>query len=197
MKNIALLFFVVIFHSFAFSQKASPKTALIIIDIQDFYFPGGRSALEEPEAAAQKAALILNHFRQKGVLVVHIRHESEQGGDIHRFVSPLPNEKVITKKEVNAFLKTDLLGYLREHNISNLVLCGMQTHLCLEAATRAAHDLGFNCTVIADACATRDVKFGDIIVKAADVHASTLSTLQRSYAKVVKAEEFIKSEMNN
>jgi len=62
--------------------------------------------------------------------------------------------------------------------------------MCLEAATSAADDYGFGCTVIHVACATRDFKFKGQIVKAEDVHASTLNTL-RSYAKVISLEDYL------
>jgi len=94
------------------------------------------------------------------------------------------------KKEVNAFLNTDLDDLLRKNNIKNLVLCGMQTHMCLEAATRAGHDLGYRCTVAYDACATRKLTFGENIVKATDVHYSTLATL-KSYAIVMTTGEIL------
>lgn len=100
-------------------------------------------------------------------------------------------EKIISKNEVNAFLNTDLKAFLDDNNIQYVVLAGMQTHMCLEAATRAAHDLGYSCTVIADACATRDLKFGEIIIPGKEVHFSTLSTLQ-SYAKVLNVADFLK-----
>jgi len=67
----------------------------------------------------------------------------------------------------------------------------MQTHMCVEAATRAAYDLGFKCILIEDACATRDLKFKEKIVKAEDVHFSTLSALNRTYAVVITTEEFL------
>jgi nicotinamidase-related amidase len=69
----------------------------------------------------------------------------------------------------------------------------MQTHMCLEAATRAAHDMGYICTVVEDACATRDLKFGEVTVKAKDVHYSTLSTL-KSYGNVVNLKEFLENQ---
>jgi nicotinamidase-related amidase len=69
----------------------------------------------------------------------------------------------------------------------------MQTHMCLEAATRAAHDFGYECTVVEDACATRDLKYGEITVNARDVHYSTLATL-KSYSKIVKLTEFLESQ---
>ena len=190
MKRLFLILLICVTTMSVFSQNTRDNTALILIDIQDFYFPGGDVALEAPEAASINAAEVLELFRKKGLTVVHVRHEYDPGGDIHTNVAPNPGEKVISKSEVNAFLNTDLLEYLNQNKIENIVLCGMQTHMCLEAATRAAHDFGFECTVIADACATRDLAFGDQNVKAKDVHASTLKTLN-SYAEVVTTEGFM------
>jgi nicotinamidase-related amidase len=189
-KSVIILYFIFL-GIFLYSQESTPKTALILIDIQEFYFPEGAVPLVNPEPAAENAARILSSFREKSQLVVHIKHAFGQGGEIHPLVAPHDVEKIITKNEVNAFLGTDLLAYLRENGITNLVLVGMQTHMCLEAATRAAHDFGFDCTVIGDACATRDLKFGDTIVPAAQVHAATLATLNRTYAKVLSTDVYL------
>ncbi len=174
-----------------FAQKID-STALILIDIQEFYFPGGASELVEPEKAAKQAKAILEYFRKEHGLVVHIRHDFEPGGSINQLVKPIDGEKVFTKKEVNAFLGTGLNEYLVENSINKVVLAGMQTHMCLEAATRAAHDLGYQCTVIGDACATRDLKFDNAVIKAIDVHNSTLVTL-RSYGQVTNVVEYFKN----
>ncbi|MBN1650071.1 MAG: cysteine hydrolase [Bacteroidales bacterium] len=184
-----ILFLVLAMPVLLFSQQPS-KTALLLIDIQDFYFPGGNSALVEPEAAAQKAVLVLHDFRSKNRLVVHIRHEYEPGGNIHQLVKPLANEKVISKKEVNSFKDTDLLDYLLENEIDTLVLAGMQTHMCLEGAVRAAHDFGFDCIVIQDACATKDLVYEKYLIPAKEVHLSTLHTL-RAYAKIQNANDYL------
>ncbi len=167
-------------------------TALLIIDIQDFYFPGGRSELVDPEAASLNAQKLLRGFREKGLLVVHVRHIAEQGAEIHRTVRPVEGEKVISKNHVNAFKETDLLEYLREHRIEKLVICGMMTHMCVEAAVRAARDYDFDITLIHDACATRALTFDGKEVSAADVHRSTLSSLDRYYARVIDTETFLK-----
>lgn len=176
----------------AWPQKISVKNdtipaALLLIDIQEFYFPGGKLPLENPEAASQKAALVLKLFRDLKLPVIHIQHYG--GSPIHPDVAPIPGEKVITKQEANAFDRTDLLEYLKSLHVKRLVLCGMQTHMCLEAATRAAYDYGYNCIVVQDACATRALKWGDRTVSADDVQACTLASLDRFYAKVVNAED--------
>jgi nicotinamidase-related amidase len=186
-----LLFYLFIMTtSLGLKSQVPDSTALILIDIQNFYFPGGSLPLVNPGEAAQKAAALLTWFRENKKLVVHIGHLSKTGADFSDLVKPLSGEKVIMKKEVNAFLNTDLDQYLRENQIRKLILCGMQTHMCLEGATRAAHDLGYQCTVAGDACATRDLTWEGITVKAADVHASTLATL-KSYAKVSTVNEIV------
>jgi nicotinamidase-related amidase len=183
--SIAILLIVIISVSAQIGKKA-----LLIIDIQDFYFPGGKSALVEPEKAAANAALLLQDFRKKNMPVIHVRHNAEPGGTINDIVKPLPDEKIVSKDAVNCFVGTDLLDYLKANNIDSLIICGMQTHMCVEAATRAASDYGFKCILIHDACATKDLRFGDKIIKAEDVHYSTLSTLV-NYAKVMSTKEYL------
>jgi len=168
------------------------KTALLIVDIQNFYFPGeGGPGLVHAETASLAAKEVLQLFREHKQLVVHVRHKSKKGFEIHPNVAPLSIEKVITKEEVNSFYKTDLLEYLKNNGVTRLVIIGMQTHMCLEAAVRAAHDFGFECIVVQDACATKDMKFGDKTVKAEDVHTAVLATLTvGGYAKVIDLQEF-------
>jgi nicotinamidase-related amidase len=173
-------------------SNENTKTALLLIDIQNFYFPGGRLPLMNPEDASLKAKKLLNHFRAKDLLVIHVRHNTQPGGEIHKNVKPLETEKVISKNHANGFKDTDLLAYLRENNIEKLVICGMMTHMCVEAATRAAHDYDFECIVVHDACATRALKFQDREIPAEAVHYSTLASLSRYYAKVVDTETFLK-----
>ena len=170
------------------SPDTFPKTALILIDIQEFYFDTAKSPLEGRFEASLQAGKILGYFRETGQEIVHIMHKG--GGDIHPNVAPLPGETVFVKQHVNCFRETPLLEYLRDKGIRRLVIAGMMTHMCVEAATRSADDLGFETVLIHDACATRDLRFGDEMVRAGDVHLSTLSTL-RAYARVIPAEEFL------
>ncbi len=174
---------------FAFSASAQ-RTALLIIDIQDFYFPGGKTELVEPEKAAENAKAILIAFRHNGNPVVHVRHVFEPGGNINNRVEPISGEAIFSKKAVNSFVGTDLKAHLDSLAVSEIIICGMQTHMCVEAAVRAAVDFGYNVTLIDDACATRNLKWNDIEVPAQMVHAATLSTL-KSYCKVVSASKFL------
>ena len=167
------------------------KTALLIVDVQEFYFPGGRMQLENPELAGMNAGLLLDHFRNSEMLVYHVRHNFEPGGDIHPYVKPLGDEPVISKDQVNAFVGTGLLEMMQKDSVEQLVICGMQTHMCVEAAVRAAHDYGFTCLLASDACATRALQFEEHIIPAKNVHYSTLNTLQGSYARVITTDAII------
>lgn len=166
------------------------RVALVIIDIQDFFFPGGKSELVNPIPAAQNAAKVLEHFRNTQQLVVHVGHNATEGQGFYSLVKPAEGEMVFMKNTVNAFVDTGLLEYLQGQQVSKLVICGMQTHMCVEAAVRAAADLGFKVTLIHDACATKDLKWENETIPAKMVHLSTLATL-RSYAKIMSTKEFL------
>lgn len=184
--------FLVIVLLCVFNMLHGQKTALLIIDVQDFYFPGGRLQLENPEVAGMNAGLLLDHFRKNELQVYHVRHNFEQGGNIHHYVKPNSGERVISKDQVNAFLDTELLDILQADSIEQLVICGMQTHMCVEAAVRAAHDFGFSCLLVSDACATRAIQYEEHIIPAKNVHFSTIQTLQGTYAKVISTEELLR-----
>jgi nicotinamidase-related amidase len=162
-------------------------TALLIIDEQEFYFPGGKLPLKNPEAAAEKTAEILKLFREQRLPVIHVQHKG--GGEIYALVKPIAGEKVITKTEANSFNGTDLEQYLKFLGTRRIVICGMQTQMCVEAATRTAYDEGFEVLLVEDACATRDLKWGDRVVSAEDVQASTLASMNRIYARVISAKD--------
>lgn len=176
-------------------QAMNTITALLLVDIQRDYFPGGRMELVASEAAAAKAARLLTTFRQANRPVFHVRHVSTRpgatfflpdtdGAAFHPAVEPLSGEAVLTKHFPNSFRETNLLTQLRRSGVSALLIAGMMTHMCVHAAARAAADLGFACSVAADACATRDLAFGGTSVPAAHVHAAFLGTLHGTYAHV-------------
>lgn len=194
--SFSLILIIMVIHSSIIAQvNAEPvKTALLIVDIQDFYFPGDGPGLVNAEPASRIAKEVLQIFREKKQEVVHIRHQSEKGFSIHQNVLPLADEKVITKTEVNSFLHTDLLEYLRNKKVTRLVIIGMQTHMCLEAAVRAAYDFGFDCVVISDACATKDLTFEGKTVPAEEVQTVVFATITKGgYGKVIDFKSFKKN----
>lgn len=189
MKKLIILIFTVLLFQYSVNAQQNEdniKTALLIVDIQNFYFPGDGPGLVNAVPASLNAKEVLQIFRDESQLVIHIRHQAEKGFEIHKNVEPISGEKVITKNEINSFNGTDLFEYLKSQNINRLVIIGMQTQMCVEAAIRASHDFGFECVVIQDACATRDVTYGDRTVKAEDVQTCILATfIDGGYSKVI------------
>jgi nicotinamidase-related amidase len=178
-------------------------STLIIVDLQNDYFPGGRMTLNEIERAAANAAKLLAHFRNTGQPAIHIQHTWEDptapffvagtpGAAIHESVAPRPGEPVVVKHFPNSFRESNLLDELRRISAQDVTICGAMSHMCIDATTRAAADLGFNCTVAHDACATRDVEFQGQTVPAKDVHSAFMSALGFAYAKLLTTSEAVK-----
>ena len=177
-----------------------PDTALLIIDIQNDYFPGGAMELEGADAAGAKAGAALEKFRKNGNPVIHVRHLSvrpgstfflpgTKGAEIHASVSPRDVETVIEKNFPNSFRGTKLEQTLKESGVKNLVIAGMMTHMCVDATVRHAADLGYKITLLGDACATRAQSYAGEQVPARQVHAAFLAALNGFYAKVVPSHE--------
>ena len=179
-----------------------PKRALVLIDIQYDYFPGGKWTLSGIESAADNAAKVLAAARAAGDLVIHVRHEfptadapffapGTDGAKIHPKVEGLEGEHVVLKHHVNSSRETDLKAILDRHGAEEVVICGAMSHMCVDAGARAAGDLGYKCVVVHDACATRDQEFEGAVVPAAQVHAAFMAALQFGYARLVSTEEYL------
>lgn len=177
------------------------KTVLLVIDIQKDYFPGGKMELVNPLAAAKKACMVLQCFREHGGYHVHIQHISLKpdapffvkgttGSDIHDSVAHFEGEPIVYKHYPNSFRETNLFEMLKGWGIERVVITGMMTHLCVDATARAAAGLGFKVVIVEDACATRDLQYGNTIVSADHVHKAFLAAL-KSYGDVMKSEEII------
>lgn len=181
------------------------QTALMIVDLQNDYFADGKWPLVGIAPAAEKAAAVLEHFRERSLPVVHVRHEfpsseapfftpGSEGARIHASMAPRESgrETVVLKHGVNAFLGTDLHQHLQARGIESLVVVGAMSHMCIDAATRAASDLGYRVTVLQDACATHDQTFDGVTVPAAQVHAAFMAGLAFAYAEVTDVADWLR-----
>jgi len=176
--------------------------ALVLIDIQQDYFPKGRMEVSGAVGASRAAKKLLDHFREKNLPVVHIQHISTRadatfflpdtdGINFYEGVLPLTAEIVIKKHSPNSFRDTKLHEHLLSHGIRELVICGMMSHMCIDATVRAAFDGGYACSVAHDACATRSLVFNGVDIPATHVHGAYMAALGSVYAKVLSAEEII------
>lgn len=170
------------------------KQALILIDIQNDYFEGGRYPLHNPEKAAKEARLVLDDCRTKGIPIIHIQHINPEGApffepntkgvEIHPLVQPKTDEIVVTKHYPNSFKDTTLKAELDKLCIDSLIIMGMMTHMCVDTTTRTAKDIGYECTLIAKCCATRNLEYGGKTVDAEDVQIAYLGALNGYFATI-------------
>ncbi|MFC3886180.1 cysteine hydrolase family protein [Bacillus songklensis] len=179
------------------------ETALLLIDVQNDYFPGGKMELDRSEETACNAKKVLDHFRRKKLSILHIQHLSTREGanfflpdtngcEFHELVIPQEDEFIIQKHFPNSFRDTGLLSTLKKKNVQHLVIAGMMSHMCVDSTVRAAFDLGFRCTVIEDACTTRDLSLYEKQIPALTVHQSIMAALSGLYAKVTRADNWIR-----
>lgn len=180
------------------------NTALILVDIQNDYFPEGKNPLVGSMEAGEQAGRLLRFFRQKQLPRVFIQHISTRAGakfflpgtagaEIHASIQPLPGETIFEKHYPNSFRETGLLEYLHLEQVQRVVICGMMTHMCVDATARAAYDHGFECLVASDACATKDLAFEGQQVAAVDAQRAFLAALQGTYGRVLRVNEVIKA----
>jgi nicotinamidase-related amidase len=183
-------------------ENLKMKTALILIDIQKDYFPGGRMELVGPLEASRNAGRLLAVFRAKNQPIVHIRHLSvgegagfflpnTDGIDFNENVKPQPDETVIEKHYPNSFRETGLAAFLEREGIDRIVVGGMMSHMCVDSTVRAAFDMGYKCLLAHDACATRGLNFDGVDVPAKKVHAAFMAALGSVCAQVASTEKII------
>lgn len=183
------------------------QTALLLVDIQNDYFPGGKNELVGAVEAGMRARKLLDAFRAEKLPVVHVRHISIRpgatfflpdtpGAEINDIVKPASDETVIIKSVPNSFRNTGLLKTLTAAGVGRLVICGMMTHMCIDSTTRAASELGFDCIVAQDACATKNLTIDNVTVPAEQAHRSFLAALDGTFAKVMPADRVISKKLN-
>jgi nicotinamidase-related amidase len=178
------------------------KTALLMLELQNDYFPNGRIPLDKSLEACARAETVLHACRAKKMPVIHVQHVSThpdatyflpctKGTDFHHTVQPVKHETIIKKHYPNSFKDTGLLNHLIKNQINHLVICGMMTQSAIDATVRAAFDLGFTCTVLQDACAARQLEFNHTPITAQNVHYAFLAALQPSYATIMSSDDFM------
>lgn len=171
------------------------KRAIVVVDFQNEYLSTGKLPLAGLEPALANAARIIAAARATGEPVIHVRHEfagpdapafvpGTDGVQIIPAVAPIEGEPVVVKNHPNSFRDTALKPMLDELGVGELVVIGAMSHMCVEATSRAAADFGYSVTVVHDACATMDLKFGSTVVPAAQVHATAMAALAFAYAAV-------------
>lgn len=172
------------------------KATLVMIDLQNEYLEGP-VALHKVDAAVSKAAALLQRARKAGTPVIHIAHVGGAGGAFDRSahrgqiidaVAPENGETVVEKRKPNALADTILRDELQKIGRKDLILAGFMTHMCVSSTARAAFDLGYSNTIVAETCSTRALPNPTGGTIEADVlHDSALAALADRFACIVPA----------
>lgn len=178
------------------------NTALLLIDVQQAFDDPAWGPRNNPGAEAAIARL-LAAFRAQGLPVIHVKHDSVEphstlrpdrpGNALKPEAAPLAGEPLFSKSVNSAFIGTDLEARLRERGIGALVIAGFITNHCVSTTARMAGNLGFQVTVVEDACATFDFKDADGVIPAATMHRIGLAELRGEFAEIRTADEVIAS----
>lgn len=174
--------------------------ALLIIDVQNDYFPGGRFELAGAVEALERTGAVLRRFREKGLPVIFVRHINTRpgasfflpdtsGAEIHPDIAPRGDEPVVVKHAPNSFFQTNLLEVLQAGKVSGLVVCGMMTHMCIDTTVRAAKDYGIPVTLLYDACAAGDLEIRGRSISAQMVHDAYMAGLDGMFAEIKLADQ--------
>ena len=175
------------------------NASLLIIDAQNEYL-SGPLALSGMEAATANIALLLEAARKAKRPVVHVRHLGTVGGMFDpqgprgEFIAGLEStgdEVVIEKRMPNAFNNTGLKEALEKLGHLDLIVCGFMSHSSVSTTVRAAKDYGFRCTLVEDACATRDLPTRDGIIPAVDVQRTEMAIMNDNFATLARTRDLI------
>ncbi|HRF07845.1 MAG TPA: cysteine hydrolase family protein [Xanthobacteraceae bacterium] len=172
------------------------ESAVIIIDAQNEYV-NGKLPLVGIAPALDNIAILLKAARAAGAPVIHVQHKGRAGGlfdpgaDAFKLAPQAASEagEIIVEKPLpNAFAQTSLQDEVVKSGRKQLIVAGFQTHMCISSTVRAALDLGYRTTVVADAAATRDLPdpTGGPAFAAADLHRAALAGLADRFAIVAK-----------
>ncbi|GAA5804900.1 hypothetical protein HPULCUR_010409 [Helicostylum pulchrum] len=181
------------------------EEALIVVDVQNDYFPDGKLPTWNPVETAEACAKLIQKFRQEGKEVVFVQHvmkdlqakdypflvKGTHGVEIHDSVKPLPTEKIITKGENSSFVGTDLKEYLTSKGVKKLVVVGMMIHNCVNATVYSGVEEGFPCIVVEEAVNTMDQPYNGELVKAQDIKKAFLTGIQFGFSTVYKLQDVL------
>ncbi|GGI87932.1 hypothetical protein GCM10007978_27090 [Shewanella hanedai] len=189
------------------TQLAAPleqhmRTSLVLVDLQNDYFPGGRFPLDNTDEATKQAKTLLTHFREQGLPVIHIQHifedenaafftDNTPGIEIALSVAPQKSEPLVVKHQVDSFIDTSLEQTLVELGIEKLVIVGAMAQACVQTIARSATNKGYHCEVISDAIAAPTLGYGEHDFSGEQLVAANLLSLSFGGAEAITTAEWL------
>jgi nicotinamidase-related amidase len=174
--------------------------ALLVVDVQEGMFRVPGLQPYRGEEVVSRISDLIRRARAAGVPVLHVRHAGGEGHVLekdtpgfahHHAATPAAGEAVFSKTECSAFQGTELAEHLSHIGVDTLIVCGMQTEMCIDTTCRVAKGLGYRVLLVADAHTTFDssVLTADQIVRH---HNKTLSGM---FVELVTSDQVLEPEM--
>ena len=140
-----------------------PNTALLVIDMQVGLLDDEDYPIFNKESLVFNVNLLISKARSAGATIIFVRHTESSGSplEIHQPGWQISSEINITKDDIiidkytpDSFHQTSLTEILKEHNISRLVIVGLQSEYCIDTTCRRSFTLGLDTVLIRDAHST-------------------------------------------
>jgi nicotinamidase-related amidase len=187
------------------AELQAGKTAVLVIDFQNEYFPGGRMPIADGDSALRQTRRLLDFAGRHRIRVIHVQHVLPagaplfaEGGDtveFHAAMQPRQGELVVRKDAVSVFAgrsAATIEQALKDAAVDTLVIAGLQTHACVAGAARDAAARGYKIIVASDATATRDLELRDgSTVGNAQLHASALAEIEDTFGDVLSTDRIL------
>jgi len=154
--------------------------ALLVIDLQNDYFPGGKFplwntdvTLQNIEAAIAKArsckipVIIIQHIADSEMGIAPFFNKGTPGADIHpRIVAAAPDAVIVVKQFADSFVKTTLEETLAGLGTTELLVCGMMTQNCVTHTAISKSAEKYQVSILTDCCTTVDEMLHNIALHA-------------------------------
>ncbi|MGO0999478.1 cysteine hydrolase family protein [Lysobacter sp. CA196] len=187
------------------SELQAGKTALLVIDFQNEYFPGGRMPIADADSALRQTRRLLDLADRNRIRVIHVQHVLPAGAPLfadggntvkfHEAMQPRKGELVVKKDTVSVFAGASTATIeqaLKDADIDTLVITGLQTHACVAGAARDAAARGYKVIVSSDATATRDLDLRNgSTIGNAQLHASALAEIEDTFGDVLSTDQIL------
>ena len=185
------------------TMRRMKNTALLLVDIQDSFFVGGRWARRGNPAFEENVAMLLDAWRGAGLPLFFILHTDPDPGfrrtdpefRLMDFMQRREDEPLLVKTTFNSFTSTDLEARLDALGIERLVVTGISLEQCVETTTRVAKDLGYDVDFVLDATQTFpivDRRTGEELPPSA-LYERAQYVLRDRFARIVTTREVVEA----